>query len=145
MTASVFEISRSGMDVEWLRVTTIAQNVANMNTTRTGNGLPYQPVRLVSGPKAVFSLEEPRRLGGPTGLSGVQVYGVERLRVPPRMVHEPSHPHADANGFVAYPGVDHAGEMTLMVKSLRIYEANVAMANAAKQMYTKALEIGSRG
>jgi flagellar basal body rod protein FlgC len=54
----------------------------------------------------------------PASLSGVQAYGVEQIDTPARLVYDPSHPHADAKGFVAYPGLDHAGEMALMVQTL---------------------------
>lgn len=132
-------ISRTGMDVEWQRMGVIADNLANMGTTRTALGQPYQPVRLVSGPRIGFDqhLE-------PTALGGVQVYGLEATGHPPRRVHDPHHPHADSEGFVSYPGVDHTAEMVLLVQSARFYEANVIAFNTGRQMYAKALEIGRR-
>ena len=51
-------------------------------------------------------------------------------------------PQADANGFVSYPGYDHAAEMTLMVKTERAYEANIVALNTARQMYLRAMEVG---
>ncbi|AMM13154.1 hypothetical protein AX768_02530 [Burkholderia sp. PAMC 28687] len=66
------------------------------------------------------------------------------METPSRLVYDPSHPHADAKGFVAYPGLDHAGEMALMVQTLRVYESNVVMFNAGRSMYMRALELGSR-
>jgi flagellar basal-body rod protein FlgC len=137
------EISRSGLDVEWRRLEVIAQNIANASTTRTADGQPYRGQRLVSGPRTDFA-----RLvdGSPdtAGLKGVTVYGVEPLQAPPRRVYDPQHPNADADGFVTYPGVDQASEMTLMVKTARAYEANIVAMNAARQMYSKALDIGKR-
>ena len=44
------EISRSGLDVEWRRLQVIAENIANLNTTRTADGGSYLPRRLLSGP-----------------------------------------------------------------------------------------------
>lgn len=134
------KISRSGMDVEWHRLEVIAANLANLNTTRTALGEPYQPLRLVSGPRMDFNAH----LSEAAGLAGVEVYGVEATGAAPRRVHEPDHPHADAEGFVTYPGVDHAGEMALMVQTARAYEANLVALNAGRQMYAKALEIGRR-
>lgn len=140
---NAIEISRTGLDVEWRRLEVIAENIANANTTRTALGGPYRAMRLVSGPKADFA----RVLNGgaaPSALTGVDVYGVEPMNLEPRKVHEPGHPHADENGDVTYPGFDHAGEMTLMVKTARAYEANIVAMNAARQMYAKALELGKR-
>jgi flagellar basal-body rod protein FlgC len=136
------EISRSGLDVEWRRLEVIAQNIANLSTSATATGQVYRGQRLVSGPKADFA----KLLAGGKAqdLGGVMVYGVEPLQAPPRRVYEPSHPNADAQGYVSYPGIDQAGEMSLMVKTARAYEANIVAMNAARQMYSKALEIGKR-
>lgn len=137
------EISRSGLDVEWRRLEIIADNLANAGSTHTAAGGPYQALRLVSGPRGgVFSnLLKAGDTGPPRG---VAVYGVEPTGAPPRRVLEPSNPDADAEGYVTYPGVDHAQEMTLMVKTARVYEANLVAFNAARQMYAKAMELGRR-
>lgn len=134
------EISRTGLDVEWRRLEVIAQNLANANSTQGVGGKPYQAMRLVSGPKAGFA----NYLSANGGPLGVAVYGVEPENLPARSVYEPSNPSADAKGFVSYPGMDHAAEMTLMVKTERVYEANIVAMNAARQMYLKALELGKR-
>lgn len=140
------EISRSALDVEWRRLDVIAQNLANVGTTRTALGGPYRAMRLVSGPQTSFGTmmgaEGPVR--GGSGLNGVTVYGVEPVNMPPRLVYEPEHPHADENGYVAYPAIDQAAEMTLLVKTSRAYEANIVAMNAARQMYVKAMELGRR-
>ena len=135
------EISRTGLDVEWQRLQVIAQNLANMNTTRTGSGQPYRPVRLVSGPQADFAT---LLRGGPTSEapSGVQILGLEPMSGGVRRVHEPNHPHADADGFVTYPDIDHAAEMTLLIKTSRAYEANLTAMSVAHQMYSRAAELG---
>jgi len=140
---NALKISLTGLDVEWRRLEVIAENLANANTSRTATGAPYRAMRLVSGPRADFS----RYLEGSAStqaLSGVAVYGVEPVNTPPRRVYEPSHPHADADGYVSYPALDHAAEMTLMVKTARAYEANIVAMNTARQMYAKALELGRR-
>ena len=141
------EISRSALDVEWRRLEVIAQNIANVGATRTAEGGPYQAMRLVTGPKTDFAT----LLGGPNGddlsagdLRGVMAYGLEPVAASPRRVHEPSHPHADADGFVTYPGFDQAGEMALLLKTSRAYEANLVALNAARQMYSRALDLGKR-
>lgn len=136
------EISRTGLDIEWRRLELIAANLANVNTTRTAGGGAYEPQRLISGPAADFQALV--GLGDAGALSGVMVYGVEPTGAPPRKRHDPEHPHADANGDVFYPGLDHAAEMILMVETARAYEANLVAMGAARQMYAKALELGRR-
>lgn len=136
------EISLSGLDVEWRRLEVIADNIANANTTAVPGGELYRARRVVSGPRASFGelLQSP----GVGGLHGVAVYGTEPVQASPRRVYEPQHPNADKDGFVSYPSVDQAGEMALLVKTARAYEANLVAMNAARQMYSKALEIGRR-
>ncbi|MBC7042334.1 flagellar basal-body rod protein FlgC, partial [Salmonella enterica subsp. enterica serovar Enteritidis] len=48
-------ISRTGLDVEWQRLQVIAQNLANINTSRTASGQPFHPLRLLSGPQVDFA------------------------------------------------------------------------------------------
>lgn len=144
MSHAVFEISRTGMDVEYRRLEVVAQNIANAGTTRTAEGEPYFPLRLVSGPRMAPVPLKAAAVAVQSVMPGVQVYGVERMNVAARQVYEPSHPHADAKGFVSYPGTDQLGEMTTLMKAVRAYEANVAVFNATRSMYLKALELGGR-
>jgi flagellar basal-body rod protein FlgC len=58
-------------------------------------------------------------------------------------VYDPSHPDADARGFVSYPGVNPVSEMVNLIDITRAYEANVRAFNAGRNMLLKALEIGS--
>jgi flagellar basal-body rod protein FlgC len=135
-------ISRTGMDVEWQRLQVIAQNLANANTSRTATGGVYRPLRLVSGPRGNFA----SLLNGasPTALAGVQTLGIEEVSGSVRRVHDPKHPHADADGFVSYPEIDRAGEMTMMIQASRAYEANLVALNLAHQMYSRALDLGKQ-
>lgn len=140
------DISLSGMDVEWRRIEVIANNIANVSTARTAGGDSFRAMRLLSGPRAGFKsyLNGDHALKSDTSpaLLGVTVYGEEPVDTPVRRVYEPGNPQADAKGFVTYPGIDQAQEMTLMVKTARAYESNVVAMNIARQMYSKALELG---
>jgi flagellar basal-body rod protein FlgC len=135
------QISLSALDVEWRRLEVIAENLANANTARTAAGQAYRSMRLMSGPKADFQQLLSGGQGA-DGLQGVTVYGLEPMNLPPRRAYEPGNPQADATGFVSYPGFDQAEEMTLLVKTERVYEANVIALNTARQVYLRAMEIG---
>ncbi|WP_420606044.1 flagellar basal body rod protein FlgC [Novosphingopyxis sp.] len=132
-------ISRSGLDVEWQRLQLIAQNLANMGTSRSASGEVYAPLRMITGPRGEFA----NLLSDQPG--GVQIKAIEAMRGQVRRVHEPGNPNADANGFVTYPDIDQAGEMTMMIKTARAYEANLVALGIAQQMYSKALEFGRTG
>ena len=134
-------ISRTGLDVEWQRLQVIAQNLANINTSRTASGQPFHPLRLLSGPQVDFAhlVRADDKTPG-----GVEVLGVEPMAAGMQRVYEPGHPHADADGFVTYPDVDHASEMTLLIKTSRAYEANLTAMSIAQQMYSRAAELGKQ-
>lgn len=128
-------ISGSGMTAEKLRLDLIGNNIANVNTTRTAGGGPYR--RQVP----VFAQRLERTLEGFKG-AGVGVTAIRRDPSPPRLVHEPDHPDADENGFVAYSNVDLNHEFVNLISASRAYEANAAAFESAKQMALRALEIG---
>jgi flagellar basal-body rod protein FlgC len=67
---------------------------------------------------------------------------VEDIKTDFKYIYDPSHPDADAEGYVAYPNVDREQELVDMLSSLRSYEANVTALNNFKNMAMKALEIG---
>lgn len=140
---NAMEISRTGLDVEWRRLEVIAQNIANMNTARTGHGGGYIPLRLISGPVEHFDKAVSRHANGNMpDPKGVRVYAVEVKESSIRRVYEPGHPHADQQGFVTYPNISHAEEMALMVRTSRAYEANLVAIAAAQQIYSSALQLG---
>lgn len=142
---TAFDISASGMDVQKMRVETVALNLANMNTTRTAAGGPFQPLQVVisergSGAKFEQAMDMARqRLD-----FGATVAELREEHLPPRLVHEPGHPDADEKGFVAYPNINPVTQMMTLIESTRAYEANVRALNAAKTMALRALEIGEQ-
>jgi len=143
------EISRTALDVEWRRLEVIAENLANAGVANTPNTAPYRELQLLSGPKTSFSTLLNAKDKSSTGidlreLSGVTVYGVQAGNDPPRLVHEPGNPSANAQGLVSYPAIDQAQQMTQMVQTARAYEANIVAMNAAKEIYSKALQLGAR-
>lgn len=134
------EISRSGLDVEWRRLQVIAENIANMSTTRTADGGVYRARRLVSGPVEGFTQVLHGAKAPPA--HGVMVYDIAPINGATRQYFDPSHPHANADGNVTVPAVSQADEMSLMIKTSRSYEANLVALAAAQQMYSSALQVG---
>lgn len=139
---AAFAIGASGLEVQKTRLDVSALNLANANSTRAGGAL-YQPLTVVSGPRSGARFQA--LLGGPAAalpVLGAEVSAVQPLNLPPRLVHEPGHPDADARGFVAYPAVDTLREMLTLITATRAYEANLSALNAARTMAQRALEIG---
>jgi len=140
-----FVISASGLTAERLRMDVISNNIANVNTTRTENGGPYQRQRVIFEPRgeklqflfpAIF--DRSKRINQ---FQGVRVTEIVDDPTPPKMVYDPGHPDADANGYVAMPNVSIVKEMVDMISATRAYEANVTAVNSAKQMAARALDM----
>jgi len=135
------KISASALRAERLRLNTISSNIANIATTRTPEGGPYRKREVVfRSTDNLFerSLEEKMR----GAAQGVEVAEIRTSPEPPRMVYDPSHPDANAEGMVAMPAINLFEEMADMMTASRAYDANVAAVKAAKHMAMKALEIG---
>lgn len=130
-----FDISASGLTAQRLRMETIANNVANANTTRSENGGgPYRRQM------PVFAARLASINGRLTG-AGVRVLGIVEAGDPPRLVYDPGHPDADEQGYVRYPNVNVVTEMVDMIGASRAYEANLAALNAARAMAVSAIDI----
>ncbi len=139
---AAFQISASGMAVEKLRLDVTAANIANMNNAAASAAQAYRPLRVLSQQAPLGFSQQFGQLAQAAG--GVQVLAVEPQASAARMVYEPGHPYANAQGMVAYPGVNHTAEMVNLNVALRAYEANVAAMNAAKTMAARALDIGGQ-
>jgi flagellar basal-body rod protein FlgC len=143
---SALHISASGLTAQRLRMDTISQNIANVNTTRTADGNPYRRKVTLFEERVAPNGEFGSRLlaavrGDGVGL-GVRVARIFQDDAPFKKVYEPGHPDADPDGYVSLPNVEVVTEMVNMISATRSYEANVTSINATKSMCMKALEIG---
>jgi flagellar basal-body rod protein FlgC len=138
------EISASGLTAERLRMDVVAENLANAQTTRGADGQPYRrkEVVLQEAPGS-FGATLSSVMGGGARSSGggVQVAGVVEDSTPLKHVYDPGHPDADAQGYVTMPNVDSVTEMVDLISASRAYEANVTAMQAAKQMFSRTLEL----
>lgn len=133
-----FAISAAGLALERTRVEVAAANLAHANTVQDPSAPAYQPMRAVGQAAASeFGLLVDGLVAG----AGPQL-AVEPAPASPRLVLDPGHPWADADGFVAYPGVDPAVEMVTLLGATRAYEANLAALAMARTLALKTLEIG---
>ena len=140
-----FDISASGMTAERFRTDIIAQNIANVNTTRTEDGTPYRRKIVTFSEKQVTPFSDyynTSRNAGRIG-NGVKVSSVkEDEETDFVMEYDPSHPDADENGYVSYPNVNTVTEMTNLIDATRAYEANTTAFDASKSIAQAGLQIG---
>lgn len=143
---SSMNISASAMTAQRLRLDIASQNIANIDTTRTEAGGPYQRKMVVLEARNESNFK--RTLLNAAGVSrqqstgGVRVSQVVDDTSPFKSVYNPEHPDADENGYVQMPNVDLIKEAADSMSATRSYEANITAFNAIKLMASKALEIG---
>ncbi|MDD5558312.1 flagellar basal body rod protein FlgC [Candidatus Methylomirabilis sp.] len=134
------EISATALAAERLRMNLIAENLANAEVTHTPSGGPYRRKGVVLGAREASAFEGLLNAGATPG--GVEVLKIVESQTLPNQVYNPSHPDADAKGYVAMPNINPVMEMVDLVSASRAYEANVSAIQIAKNMVTKTLEIG---
>jgi flagellar basal-body rod protein FlgC len=158
---SGIDVSARGMKAQRRRMDAIAENIANVDTTRTEKGGPYRRkiVQIREGAQQTFGRilawsgmaldatdERHFQTGGAGFSDAVRLPGAVESALTEdqnafKIVHEPSHPDADANGDVLMPNVNVVTEMVDMISASRSYEANVTAINAAKAIAKDSLEI----
>jgi flagellar basal-body rod protein FlgC len=139
------EISATALTAQRLRMNVTAENLANAQSTKGADGQPYRrkEVVLQSVGQGGFGAELNRAIGSSSGVApgGVQVAAVTEDQTAGKLLYDPSHPDADAQGYVRMPNVDTVTEMVDLIDAQRAYEANVTAMSASKQMFAKTLEI----
>ena len=144
---SSFDICASGMSAQRLRMDIAAENVANMQSTRTEAGGTYRRKDVVlesyGGGTFKDALRSASRGQGFQSIgAGVRVADIIEDDREFKKVYNPDHPDADEEGYVNMPNVDVLKETVDSMSATRSYEANVTAFNAIKLMAQKALEIG---
>lgn len=138
-------ISGSALTANRLRMDVISQNIANAKTTMTPTGEPYRRKLVVMQNKELsfndvlnkkMSIDKQKKNGG---VIVKEVIDSEEPFIP---VYNPSHPHANEQGYVMMPNVNTAEEQIDLLAATRAYEANLTALNVVKGMAMKALEIG---
>ncbi len=161
-----FNISAKGMSVQKRKMDVIAENIANSDTTKTKEGIPYQRKYLVTKNQESFlsgisgemqsniTLKmsrnnsahlQPAKFSGPvnsiqnndTGITS----SVEVDRTQGNVIYSPDHPDANEEGYIELPNVNVVNEMVEMIAATRSYEANLTAFNSSKQMAKDSLDI----
>ncbi|MBI3221655.1 MAG: flagellar basal body rod protein FlgC [Nitrosomonadales bacterium] len=129
---NIFNVAGSGMAAQAQRLNVVASNLANADSTTSANGQPYRAKQVVFSTAAVDN----------SGAQGVKVTAVVEDNAPLKMVYDPKHPMADAQGYVAMPNVNVVDEMVNMISASRAYQNNVDVLNTSKTLLLKTLTIG---
>lgn len=157
---SDFDISGYGLSAQRFRMNVISSNIANANTTRTAEGGPYRRREVIFKAtdfdkllneqinKNNNFLEYENPLNDPSSpkdakpaIMSVVVDKVVRDDKDFRMKYDPSHPDANAQGYVAYPNVNPVIEMSDLIEATRAYQANVSAFTSAKTIAQSAIDL----
>lgn len=130
----------SALHAERMRIEVISQNIANANVIKTSSGGPYE--RQVVRFETVLS--EKLAPGAETVPQLVKAARIMPDGKPPKMIYQPGHPDANADGNVAYPNVNIHEEMADMIIATRAYEANLAVIKNARTLTLQTLALGRR-
>ncbi len=155
---STFDISGQGMSVQRMRLSAVSRNIANVNTTKSTDGKPYQRevvvVREIPGSPFESELHSLINLSNSNNSHAGTADGFDnqndnsvlsartvRDNTPPRLVYEPSHPDANEDGYVEMPNINIVTEMVEMITAQRAFEANTGVIDSAKNIARYSLEI----
>jgi len=130
---NVFQIAATALTAQSMRLNAVASNLANADSAHSSTGAGYRA-------KQVVFQAVPMSPSTPWA-QGVRMHSVQEDSSPPRLVYDPKHPLADANGHVAYPNVDVVEEMVNMISASRSYQTNVEVMATAKSLMQHTLAI----
>lgn len=146
---SSLNIAGSGLTAQQLRLDVIAENITNLNTTRTENGGAYRRKMVVLESetgrddfRTIMARTQRASNAGYETAGGVYVSGIVEDPSDLKMVYDPTHPDANEEGYVELPNVDTIKEITDAMAASQAYAANVTVFNTLKSVIAKGLEIG---
>ena len=131
--------SASALNAERTRIEVAVSNLANAESTRGPDGQPYRRRDVILAADAHNAFEAAL---GQAGAVGVKVAAVVEDQLPFKRRYDPSHPDADAEGFVALPNIDTPEEMVNMLSASRAYQANLTAIGLIRELVQKSLDLG---
>ena len=130
---NIFDVAGSAMAAQSQRMNVTASNLANADSVVSPDGQAYRAKQVVFGMAPT---------PGQSDVGGVQVAGISEDPSPPRMVHNPTHPMANAQGYVVMPNVNPVEEMVNMISASRSYQSSLEVINTAKELLLRTLSLG---
>ncbi len=129
---SIFGVSGSAISAQSQRLNVVASNLANADAVAGPDGQTYKARQVTFETVLMDSASS----------AGVKVSGIKEDQTPARRVFEPTHPSADAEGYVTHSNVNPVEEMVNMISASRSYQNNVEVMNTAKSLLLKTLQLG---
>lgn len=136
MLVSSMSIAGAGLEAQSARIRVVAENLANAQSSgRTPGAAAYR--------RKTISFEQV--LDQSTGAHFVRAGAIGRDPSAFPLEHQPSHPAADARGYVKMPNVNPLVELTDMCQANRAYEANLQVISMSKRMLSMSIDLLRNG
>ena len=132
---NIFDISGRAMAAQLVRLNTVASNLANAGTISNSKETAFKALKPVFATKFSDALKR-------TGVSTVDVVGIEAITRDPEKAYMPDHPQADKDGFVYRAAVDENEEMIEMVEASRQYQNNVEVLSTLRALMMRTISMG---
>jgi flagellar basal-body rod protein FlgC len=126
------EIAGSGLRATRKWMDAVSDNLANVNTATRTDGEAFRSRMVLARAESYGSPE------------GVRVTGAALGSREGRLVSDPTHALADADGMVRMPDMDMGEQMTQLIIAQRAYQVNINVIERARDAYTAALSLGRR-
>lgn len=130
--STIFNVASSAISAQSQRLNTVASNLANAEAVAGPDGQAYKARQVV------FQTTTTDR----NAVTGVRVAAVIEDQTPGKRIHDPKHPMADAEGYVAQSNVNIVEEMVNMISASRSYQNNIDVMNTARTLLAKTLQLG---
>ena len=127
MTFDAIGIAGTGLTVHRKWLDALSDNIANVNTAVATDDEAFRERYIL----VENSAQSP----------GVYVAGTALGAPEGRLVHQPDHPLADAEGYVRYPDIDFGAQMSQLILAQRGYQASAGVVDRARNAYEAALQI----
>jgi flagellar basal-body rod protein FlgC len=132
----IFNVSSSAASAQSQRLNVVASNLANADTVAGPDGQAYKARQVT------FQTQLLGELANDPTAAGVRYTTISEDQPPGRRDPDPTHPPADAEGYVTYSNVNPVEEMVNMISASKSYQNNVEVMNTAKSLLLKTLQMG---
>jgi len=132
---NIFDISGRAMASQLVRLNTVASNLANAGTVTGTKEEAFRSLKPVFATKFADSFKN-------SGVSTVEVVGIERVNRDPERTYMPDHPSAGEDGYVYRAAVDENEEMIEMVEASRQYQNNVEVVSTLRALMMRTINMG---
>jgi flagellar basal-body rod protein FlgC len=135
--SNVFGIASSALNAQLVRLNLTASNIANAGTMASSEAEAYKAKK----PVFMTLLEREKSRVENSNNGGVKVERIIDDPTAAPKVYEPTHPQADANGYLYRSNVNEVTEMVEMMSAARSYQNNVEVVNTARELLQRTIDI----